>query len=132
MKKIALLLILFCFVLGCEALPFVGPAVQAYVQWKDGEGHMYFKVDKTVAYNALKRTLVELNYQIIEDTVSRNGDYYILAKNKSKFKIKVTGTTDDISCVSIRVNIMGDKDYANLIYDRLSRQMNVVDFSTIK
>lgn len=131
-KKIFFALAICFSVLGCSPTDIIGPAIQAYIMWKNGEGHMYFKTDRETAFEALKRTLVELNYDIADISTDRNGDYQLIATNRSRFKIKVTQVTNEITSVSIRVNFMGDKDYANLIYDSLSKQMNVIDFNTIK
>lgn len=126
-----LTLFLALFLTGCEALPFLGPAFNIYIAWRDGEAHAYYATDAITAYNATKRALAELNYPITEDTKKSDDHYYIVADANDRFKINIVQIEPYTTKISIRINIMGDKPYAELIYKKINTQLTIIDYTTI-
>ena len=138
MKKYLFILALIFTVFGCTALePFVAPivsaGVQAYVMWKDGEASAFYACDLNTAYVSVKKVLSDMNYTIESDKPDEKGAYHIVAKSyKDTFKVTVLKTEDYVTEIKIRIDIMGNKPYAELIYKRLERQLDVIDFTKQK
>lgn len=130
MKKIYLVLVLmFTAILGCEVVPFISPIVNLYVKWVDGEATAYYAIKSDQAYEAVKRVLSDLNYTIVEEERKSNNHYYIVAHTQNKFKINIVQIEEYTTKVSIRINTMGDKPHAELIYEKLKDQLDVIDFT---
>ena len=136
MKKTILILMLLFPIVGCTALSVFGPlvsvGVQAYVMWKDGEATAYYACDSNTAYSAVKRVLSDSHYTIERDKPDAKGSYVIIAKSHNKFKITIQKTEDYVTAIKIRIDIMGDKPYAEMIYKKLENQLNVIDFTEHK
>lgn len=134
MKSSIIYSLLFAFALifssGCErkaAIDPISPIINFYLAWKDGEAAAYYNCDEQSAYNAVKRALVDLKYNVASDEATSYG-HYIAAGNSNKFKIKITRVETNITKISIRINFMGDKPYAELIYSKIEPQLNVIVF----
>jgi hypothetical protein len=54
--------------------------------------------------------------------------YKLVAGDKDRFKVSIEQVQDHITKVTVRVNIMGDKPYVELLYKHLDDQINVIDF----
>jgi hypothetical protein len=131
MKKLAHILILlaiFPFFAGCEALPFVGPIVTGVAMWMDGEAHKYYDNEPDVLYRATKRALRDLNIPITSDEPGEDETYSIVAGDEDRFSINIRRAKEGIGEVKIRVNFMGDKPYAELIYSRIDDTLDRIDF----
>lgn len=132
-KRISLIVImLFACSIGCEVVPFIGPAINAFVAWKDGEANAYFANDGSTAYYAMKRTLSDLEYPITTDESKGVGDYYLVADTNDRFKITIDQVEPYTTRISIRVNFMGDKPYAELIYKKLATQLDIIDYTNYR
>jgi hypothetical protein len=130
MKKLAYILLLvtiFPFV-GCEAIPFVSPIVTGVVKWIEGEAHKYYDNETDVLYRATKRSLRELDIPITTDEPGADGYYHIVAGGEDRFNIRIRRVQKGISEVKIRVNFMGDKPYAEMIYSRIDTSLDRIDF----
>lgn len=114
---------------GCIALPFIGPAISAYVAWDEGEAHAYYATDSYSAYRAVKRALGDLEYNITQDDKTDYRTYYLVADSNDRFKITVTQVEPYVTKVSIRINFMGDKPYAELIYKELEDELDIIDYT---
>jgi hypothetical protein len=133
MKKLFLLLALLglASLPGCAAAPFepfVRPIVTGVVMWYQGEAHKYYNEEAHVLYRATKTSLRELDYPISRDEPNKEGGYYIIAGDKDKFKITIKQVKPHITEVSVRVNFMGDKPYAELLYRQIDSNTNSIDF----
>ena len=78
-------------------------------------------------YRSTKNALKELNYKIISDQPVRDG-YKIVAGDKDKFKIYIREAKPHICDVCVRINIMGDKPYAELFYTQIDANTNVINY----
>lgn len=130
MKKLLFLLIMFMpfLMTGCAATALISPIVTGFIMWKDGEAHKYYNEEASVIYRATKLSLKELEYPISKDEPNRNGGYYIVAGDKDRFKISIRQVKPHITEVKIRVNFMGDKPYAELIYHQIDTNTNTINF----
>jgi hypothetical protein len=96
--------------------------------WKEGEATKYYKVCNTTVYNAVKRSCKNLGYKIEEEQDTKDGGKYILAKSKSKFKIRVEPVEENITRVKIRIDFMGDKPYAELLYHEIDKELCIIEY----
>lgn len=114
---------------GCIALPFIAPVISAYVTWQEGEAHAYYATDVNSAYRAVKRALGNLEYNITQDDKTDYSSYYIVADSNDRFQITVTQVEPYVTKISIRINLMGDKPYAELIYKELEDELDIIDYT---
>tara|TARA_Y100000034_G_scaffold133308_1_gene198424 strand:+ start:3614 stop:4030 length:417 start_codon:yes stop_codon:yes gene_type:complete len=131
MKKLLAILILPLFVgCGAELLigPLVSPIIQGAIMWKEGEAHKYYNLDSDSMYRAAKRTALEVGYPIERDDIPDQGNYYLIVGENDRLKISVDRVEPNVTRVSIRVNTMGDKPYAEMFYEKLDSQVNVINF----
>lgn len=135
MGKIFKFLVVFSiFFSGCAALAptaLISPIVQAVVMWKDGEAHKYYPHSEKTVHSATKRALQALDVSIQKEDFSK-GTYHISASQNNKFSIKIYATEPRTTKVSIRIDFMGDKDYAELIYKTIDNQLNIVVYENGK
>lgn len=124
--------LIFClplFFASCAVAPFIAsPIVTGVVMWYEGEAHKYYYEEPSTLYRSTKLALKELGHPILKDEKQRNGDYYILAGDGDKFKITIRNVKSHISEVKMRINFMGDKPYAELIYKHIDNNLNTIDF----
>lgn len=125
MKKLFFFAFLSIFIAGCDPTMLVSPIVTGVIIWKDGEAHKYYNDDTSVIYRATKSSLKELGYEIIKDEPTKDG-YYIVAGKEDRFKITIRKAKNHISEVKIRVNFMGDKPYAELVYRQIDTNTNSI------
>jgi len=114
---------------GCTAAPLlISPIVTGVIMWKDGEAHKYYNEEAHTLYRATKTSLKELDHPIIKEEPYRDGGYYIVAGEGDKFKITIRQVKPHITEVKIRINFMGDKPYAELVYRQIDSNTNTIDF----
>ena len=133
MKKLLTILIFSIFLsplmIGCEAVPFISPIVTGVIMWVEGEAHKFYPYDADVVYRASKRALEDMGMEINKDEVKNNGGYYLNAGKEDRFKINVDNAKEDISELRLRINTMGDKDYAELFYSKVDDQLSTIRFN---
>lgn len=128
MKKLLLILAFLGLFIGCDAVPFISPIVTGVVMWVEREAHKYYHDDTEIVYRAVKRACVDLGYEISRDTPDEDGSFYLVAGSNDRFKIRVRRVENDITKLSVRVNIMGDRPYAELLYKKVDEQLGVIEF----
>lgn len=130
MKKLLLFACLCLpFSSGCTVAPLlISPIVTGVIMWKDGEAHKYYNEESHTLYRATKISLKELNHPIAKDEPSKDGSYSILAGEGDKFHIYIRQVKPHITEVRVRVNFMGDKPYAELLYRQIDSNTNTIDF----
>jgi len=129
MKKIVLLLALSVLpISGCTASAIIIPAASmvttGVVTWKRGEATKYYEYETHIIRRATLRALNELQIPINSQT-----ERSIRAGNGDRFNIKIQPATSEITRLSIRVNFMGDREYAELIYRHVDDAVNVIEFN---
>ena len=131
MRKLALILCLFSFISlpGCSGINPIAPIVSGIVMWIEGEAHKYYHNDSGTVYRAVKRACRELDYDISTDVgEDSESSYYIVAGGNDRFKINIRHVEGNITKLSVRVNFMGDKPYAELLYKKVDEQLNTIEF----
>jgi|694.fasta_scaffold10512_30 hypothetical protein len=130
-KLLALLVLNACLsTLGCNYIAPIGPIIQLGIMWYEGEAQKYYATPQEKLHVAVKQVLNELTLPIIEERVDGE-TIYIQAGDDDKFKIKITSVRENVSKLSIRVNLMGDKPYAELIYRHVDKMPNVEQFASL-
>lgn len=127
--KILLFLGLFSIAIpGCGPSSFlIGPAVTGVVYWMNGEAHKYYEEDTEVIHRATRHALTELGVAITQNEPKGNG-FYLLAGTENRFAINISKQEGSLSCLSIRINYVGDKDFAELIYKKVDEQLNIIHY----
>ena len=131
MRKIIFFPIFFlCLTLGCGGGSelFIGPLINLGVQWANGKATKYYPFDSQTIYFTTQRSLRSLNYKIKSTKKLGNGKYDIVAGNNNRFSITVRPVENNTTKLSIRVNIMGDKPYAEMIYKEIDKNLNIIEF----
>ena len=130
MKKPNVFLYLFLFFfLGCAEAPlFISPLATGITTWANGEGHKYYNEEAHSLYRSVKNSLYEMSFPIKKDEPYKKDGYYLIAGDKDKFKITIRKVKSNITEVKIRINFLGDKPYADLIYQKIDSNLNVIDF----
>ena len=127
MKKSIYFLFLFLFLFGCQATPIIGPLVTGVVTWVNGEAHKYYLNDIDVIYRATKHACNKLDYQISLDEPFKNG-YRLIAGNRNRFKIYIKQKEENISKLSVRIDFLGDKPYAELFYKEVDNYLSTIEY----
>jgi len=117
---------------GCDLFNPIGPIIQIGVMWMNGEAHKYYNVDQTTLLRATKDVLKELDMPI-QSEEAKGAVYYIQAgeKGEDRFKIKVTAVKPNVTKLSIRVNTMGDRPYAEMVYRHVDMQQGIIQFTSV-
>lgn len=129
MKKIAAFILILSFIVsGCAVAPFVvSPIVTGVIMWKQGEAHKYYNEEVKTLYRATKSALKDLGHPIKSDEATSDG-HYIVAGEKDKFKITIREAKPHIGEVSVRINFMGDKPYAELLYAQIDANTSTINY----
>ncbi len=129
MKKILAIICIFS-ISGCSLGPqiFVAPIISGIIMWQEGEAHKYYNYNTTVLYSSVKRAANKLGLEITKDEEKSPGEHYLIVGAQDKFKIKIDKKEETISKISIRINFMGDKDYAELFYAEIDKQIKEIEF----
>ena len=130
MKKFTFLLVILLLITGCQAVnPFslASPIITGIIKWQEGEATKYYDGNLETVYKSVILTLKEMNLSINKNELSNNG-YYILAGKNNQFKIKIKEEQPNIIKVSIRVNFMGDKPLAELVYKHIDKNLDIIEF----
>ena len=132
MKKLLNIFVFFVFctpifLTGCPAAGLVSPITSVAIMWLEGEAHKYYPYDEDIVYRATKRALTDMGCEITEDVKCIDG-YHLTAGEYDKFKINIERAKQDITQLSVRINFMGDKPYAELLYSKVDDQLSTVRF----
>lgn len=130
-KLLSLVLFGMLLVTGCEMFNPIGPIIQIGTMWMNGEAQKYYNTEQTPMIQAVKDVLKALDMPIQKE--EENGAvYYIQAgdKGSDRFKIKITAVRHNVTKLSIRINTLGDKPYAEMIYRHVDIQPGIKTFMT--
>ncbi len=126
------LLLCLCLILpACQAFNPIGPIISLGVRWMDGVAEKYYDCPQSNLYIATKASILELGLPIVEEWQDGNTKY-MKAGDDDRFKISVTAVRERISKVSIRVNLMGDKPYAELVFRHIDKKPEVTEFKSVE
>lgn len=119
------------FFAGCAIMAPIAPIVSLGIMWVNGEAAKYYATDIDIVHQATKNVLDEFKLKIIEEK-AENNSVYIKAGDDDKFKITIVATRENVTKLLIRVNIMGDKAYAELLYRHIDEQPGIRQFVTVE
>lgn len=128
MKKFFVMLMLCLPLIGCVAPFIISPIVTGVAIWFNGEAHKFYYEESSTLYRSTKLALKELEHPITVDEKQQNGNYYIVAGGNDKFKITIRQVEPHIAEVKIRINLMGNKPYADLVYTHIDNNLNTIEF----
>ena len=117
--------------IGCSPETIIGPVVTGVIYWINSEAHQYYNEDSEILYRATKNSLKELNLNINKDQLypeEKEFKAILIAGDKNRFSIKINQIDKSISRVSIRVNYIGDKELAELIYEKIKSNIQIIIF----
>jgi hypothetical protein len=106
----------------------VSPITSGVVYWVNGEAHKYYKSDIDTIYRSLNRVMLELDQKIYHLEIKPGKKYKIIAASKNRFSIRLDKIDENICRMNIRINYLGDKDFAELIYKEIDKQIDVLEF----
>lgn len=123
-------LIFMVFFSGCVAAPFlIAPIVTGVIMWQEGEATKYYHEKPAVLYRATKTSLKELELELVNYQSEKNTYNLNVGQGEDdRFKITVSQVKPNISVIKIRVNFMGDKPFAELLYNQIDLNMNAIEF----
>lgn len=125
--RIFLILSLFLSTIGCTGIDFITPIVTGVVMWQEGEAHKYYEYNADTIFRASKRALEKMNLEVKE--AEQDGtDYSMIGGNNNKFSIKISQIEPEITKLSLRINFMGDKNYAELFYKHVDEEVYTIRF----
>lgn len=129
MKKIIILAGFLLIFSGCGSTAdvLVSPIVNGVIMWHEGEATKYYQFNSELMYRSTKRALHEMNLNIKSED-KKDKTYNIVAVNNNTLNISIVQVEPGISKVQIRVDIMGDKPYAELVYRTIDKQVNTIKF----
>lgn len=112
---------------GCGTEILISPIVTGVVHWVNGESHKYYENESDVIYRSTKHALRELDQEIKKDVLNDN-QYEIIAGNENRFAITIEKADKNITRLNIRINYLGDKEFAELIYSKVDQQIDIIEF----
>jgi hypothetical protein len=127
MKKLVLSMIFLIFFAGCGP-ELLAPAINFFLVWKNGEAHKCYRHNADTVYFAAKRSLRELDIPLVEDEQDEEPGYYFIAGENDRFKISVDVIEPRISRLSVRINFLGDKEYAELFYRKVDKELSTIEY----
>lgn len=131
MWRLLLIAILCAGMAGCSYLIPIGPIVQLGVYWMNREAQKYYNVDQEKMYVAVRNVLNELEFPITE--VDQEDEIWVIkADADDRFRIKLNPVRHNITKVTILVNTLGDKPYAEMIYRHIDSQEGVIQFASLE
>jgi len=114
---------------GCGIGPemLIGPIVTGVIYWKNGEATKYYANDYASVSRATNRALMEMGLPITKKEEGKNS-VYIIAGNNNRFKIHVEYVEPNITRLRCRIDFMGDKPYAELMYRKVDDEVGILEF----
>lgn len=132
-NTLLLLLLLASGAGGCQYFNPIGPLFSLGVMWYDGEAKKYYNTDQKTIDASVKFALKELEIPFTEEKTDGNTISIRAGGNgEDRFKIKIVMVKPHTTRLAIRVNIMGDKPYAEMIFRHVDNQPGVKTYNNLK
>jgi hypothetical protein len=131
---------MFLSIAGCGFAPFIGPIISIGLFWVNGEAHKYYDAEQLTVLNAVKGAAEELDFIVVSEEEDGNVIYVKLndrsvpynAESVNRFHVRIIKIQNNVTKLSIRVNTLGDKPYAELIYRKVDQYPGVKCFHSEK
>ena len=110
---------------GCSVLPFVpvvGTVFDGYVGWKGHQAVKYYAEDVVTMRRAVLQSSQQLHLKIVRKSpdVNRNS---LELKCKEPLQIEILQFEKKVTKVMIKVNLGGDKQFAEFFYHRIDANL---------
>jgi hypothetical protein len=110
---------------GCSVLPFV-PVVatvyDGYVGWKDHQAVKYYAADVVTMRRAVLQSSQQLHLKIVRKSADINR-HSLELKCKEPLQIEISKFEKKVTKVMIKVNLGGDKQFAEFFYNRIDANL---------
>jgi hypothetical protein len=110
---------------GCSILPFipvVGTVYDGYVGWKGHQAVKYYAEDVVTVRRAVMQSSQQLNLKIVRKSTAENG-HFLELKCKEPLQIEILPFEKKVTKVLIKVNLGGDKQFAEFFYHRIDANL---------
>jgi hypothetical protein len=129
--RLALTIALCLSLVGCQFLAPIGPIISIGVFWMNREAHKYYNTPMSTMETSVRTVLKDLKMEIKDDY--KDGEIlHLKVAEDSKFHITVNPVRQNVTKVSILVDTLGNKPYAEMIYRHIDTQPNVEQFCTVE
>jgi hypothetical protein len=115
---------------GCAWLAPVGPIINIGIFWMNREAHKYYATPMDEINVAIRVALNDLEMMVSEDYMDDEVRVLKVDEN-DRFRIRLEPARHNVTKVSILVNTLGDKPYAEMIYRHIDEQPNVEQFTSV-
>jgi hypothetical protein len=124
LKKIiwgACLFLTVNIICGCSILPFipvVGAFYDGYVSWKGHQATKYYAEDIGTVHRAVMKSSQQLHLKIVRKSADAKG-HSLELKCKEPLQIEILPFEKNVTKVMIKINLGGDKRFADFFYQRI-------------
>lgn len=132
MRRMTIVALLALVMAGCQFMGAIGPIVNIGVFWMNREAHKYYNTDMNKMEASVRSVLEELKMPIQDESKSDDGILTLKCDVNARFRITLNPVRENVTKVSILVNTLGDKPYAEMIYRHIDDQEGVIQFATVK
>jgi Protein of unknown function (DUF3568) len=129
MKRLGLTFSLFVSIIllvGCIALPFIplvfsgaGAAYQGYTVWRGTESSKYYSCDFQNTCSATKQSVDKMGLEIVSFNSIEGKECSIETKGNNHLIINVLSVEKTVSKVMIKIEMMGDRQFAEFVYKNI-------------
>lgn len=126
MKKIicgAFLFFALNIILGCATLvpivPVVGTIYDGYVGWKEHQSVKYYAADIVTIHRAVMLSSQQLNLKVVRKQPTVKRGHALEVKCKEPLQIEILPFERRVTKVVIKINLLGDKQFAHFFYQRI-------------
>ena len=103
-------------------VPIVGTAYEGYVGWKGYQAVKYYAEDMGTIQRAVMQSSQQLHLKIVHKSKEENG-YSLELKCKEPLQIEILPFEKKVTKVMIKVNLGGDKQFAEFFYHRIDANL---------
>jgi hypothetical protein len=115
--------------------PILSPIFAIGIAWANGEAHKYYHADQQTVWHGVKNAANDLGFDVVDERSKGNTIHCNVtdrSTSANRFKIRVIIVQPNVTKLSIRVNTMGDKEYAELIYRKVDKYPGIKTFKTVE
>lgn len=131
MWRMTIVAFLAVLLAGCEFVGAIGAITSVGVFWMNREAHKYYNTELDTMEDSVRKVLDEMEIPIEKEYMSGESMVFKADAN-DRFRITLNPVRYNITKVSILVNTLGDKPYAEMIYRHIDAQDGVVQFVTVE
>ena len=110
---------------GCSVLPFVpivGTVYDGYVGWKGHQAVKYYAEDIATMRKAVLQSSRQLNLKTVYKSSDEKG-YSLELRCREPLQIEILPFEKKVTKVMIRINLLGDKQFADFYYQMIDANL---------